>query len=314
MRRCAALLFFVVLVPRAANAQATSGDSARAEALFQESKTLIDAGDYTRACPKLTESYRLDPGAGTLLALALCHERQGKTATAFAQFKESVVLAKKAGRADREKPLLSHLTVVAPEGVGDVVIRRDGVVLARRDWGARAIVDPGVHVVEASAPGKKAFSKTLTVDPITDEKIVKVLLEDDRPAPTPSVPSAPPEGEPASPPADKKRIAGFVVGGVGIIGLGVGTVFGVKALGKNSDAKALCANPSACNNPDAVQLSHDAGTAANISNVALLVGLAGLGIGTYLVLTSGPPTAAQVTVAPAGWRDGGGISVRGLWF
>ena len=57
---------------------AHAGDAATAEALFREGRTLMDAGNYTAACPKLAESYAQDAATGTLLALGMCQERASR--------------------------------------------------------------------------------------------------------------------------------------------------------------------------------------------------------------------------------------------
>ena len=44
-----------------------------AESLFREGKRLSSEKKFSEACPKFEESYRLDPGLGTLLNLATCH-------------------------------------------------------------------------------------------------------------------------------------------------------------------------------------------------------------------------------------------------
>src|SRR5262245_38278640 len=63
-------------------------DAAAAEVLFEAGKNLMERGDYAAACPKFEESYRLDPATGALFALALCHERAGKIATAWVEYME----------------------------------------------------------------------------------------------------------------------------------------------------------------------------------------------------------------------------------
>src|SRR5689334_19349942 len=87
----------------AADVRAEGGDRVAAESVFQDGKRLMAAGKYAEACPKFETSQRLDPGVGTLLNLADCYEKVGRTATAWATFLEAASGSKAAGNAAREK-------------------------------------------------------------------------------------------------------------------------------------------------------------------------------------------------------------------
>ncbi|MBM4364335.1 MAG: hypothetical protein FJ104_16770, partial [Deltaproteobacteria bacterium] len=66
-----------------------------------------------------------------------------------------------------------------------VVVKRDGIVVGQAAWGAAAPVDPGEHVVEVTAPGKKPWSATVKVGPDADSQALQVpALEDAAPGST----------------------------------------------------------------------------------------------------------------------------------
>src|SRR5262249_26584812 len=81
---------FLVLVHAPGVARASGNDPAAAEALFREGRAAAQKGDWETACPKLRESQRLDPAAGTLLNLADCEEHRGKVATAWQLYRQVV--------------------------------------------------------------------------------------------------------------------------------------------------------------------------------------------------------------------------------
>ena len=84
MDRLAALATCVALAMTATPARADATDEQKALALrlFDEGRSLMAAGKVAEACPKLEESRRLDPLPGTVLNLAVCHEKQGLAASA----------------------------------------------------------------------------------------------------------------------------------------------------------------------------------------------------------------------------------------
>lgn len=173
------------------------GDVALAEALFQRGKWLLEQGDSAAACPKLAESLRLDKATGTLLALAMCHESEGRLASAWTEYAEVVARASTEGRTDREEaarrsvralePKLSTLTIEVPAAAATAPglhVERDGVALEAPAWSTAVPVDPGRHVVTASAPGRRTWSISVQVGAIADGMRVAVPVLDPQPPAT----------------------------------------------------------------------------------------------------------------------------------
>ncbi|MDB4993424.1 MAG: hypothetical protein JWM74_856, partial [Myxococcaceae bacterium] len=93
------------------------------------------------------------------------------------------------------------------------------------------------------------------------------------------------------------RTLGFIVGGAGIAVLGVGTVFGIMALGQKSDADAACGGsgtvcPDPAKTSDATAKLDDARTSALISTIGIGVGVVAVGVGAYLIFTGGAKPAS----------------------
>lgn len=289
----AALVSTTTLMTTAAYAQKETV----AEALFTEGKRLMSEGKYAEACGKLAESQKLDPGAGSLTALALCHKAEGKLASSWVEFKEVLSLARKDGRKDREQvaqeniaeiePKLSKLRVsLAPDAdIRDLEVRLDDVVLSRAAFGQLLPIDAGPHKVTARAPSRTAFETSVVVEAERDEKTITVPLLHEAPviaSPQPA-PSQPPE-RPVST-SSTQKLVGYGLGGVGLIAAGIGGVFGVRALSLSSDANDVCPQTS-CADASAREKSSDAVTAANLSNVLIGAGVVLVVAGVVLILTS----------------------------
>lgn len=303
----------------AAFAQSSSGDKAAAEALFSEGRRLMEAGRYSDACPKFEASQRLDPGVGTMLNLAECYERTGRTASAWAEFREVISAARAADSADREalarqkasalENKLSRLTItLSPEASAThgIEVRRDGNVVDPAELGSAIPVDPGKHVIEATAPGKaKWFStlelpadgsqSTLTIPPL------EAATESARQPAVTDPNSTPPEPAKANNGSGQK-VAAYVVGGVGIVGLGLGAVFGLQAMSKHDQLKTDCPTYPTCNTGDShiKDLNSSAKSAATLSTVAFIVGGVGVAAGVTLLLTAGPSSSEKSTALVIG--------------
>lgn len=301
----------IVLVswPALARGEDTTRDAAAAQALFDEGKRLMAQGKYTDACVKFEESQRLDPGVGTMLWLADCHAKVGRTATAWALFQEAEALANKTNdpraavaREEAEKlaPQLSRLVVdVPPETqVPGLEVRRDGVVLGRALWNLAVPTDPGGHVVVATAPGKKSWTGRVTLDPGGSVIVTVPALETDavqRPSPPPDRPDAAPK-----PAGRTQTVAGLTLAGLGVVALGVGAGFGLHAAAKKNDSDAHCNDRNVCD-ATGLELRDDAFTAATVSTWAFVGAAVTIAGGLVLYFTAPRPTAtATATVLGGG--------------
>jgi hypothetical protein len=306
-----------LLTPVPAAAQSSDADRALAESLFETGRKLMTEKKYAEACPKLAESFRLDPTTGTLLNLAVCHRDEGRIASAWAEFKDAAALARRDGRADREQfaqeqvaalePRLPRLTISVAGGAEaeGLSVSRDGTALGQPVWGVPIAVDPGKHAIVATAPGRRKWETTIEIGERENKTVTVPALEVDPSAGTTAETGTPPpqptagtgdSGPAPEPGVNKgKRTASYIAFGVGAVGLGVGTIFGINAMSKKSDSDDNCT--PGCNQTG-VDLSEDARTAARISTVGFGVGLVGIGVGTWLLLTSGSaetsPTAAKL--------------------
>ncbi len=209
--------------------------------------------------------------------------------------------------------------------VEGLTITRDGVSVGDPQWGLAVPVDPGPHVVQASATGKKTWQTTITVsDPGSSLTLsVPALVA----LPPETQKSAGGELKPTShPPASHpRRTAGFVTMGVGAAGLIVGSVFGLHAISKNneSDNASDCMGDVCVAGGVGATARSDARTAGNISTVAFAIGGVAVATGLVLVLTDSKkdaPAAGQVSAGAyavsAGayaTRDGAELSLRGIW-
>lgn len=313
----------VLLAVDAAHAKPGPQERAAAEALFREGKKLMAAGSVAEACRRFEESQRIDPQGGTLLAMALCHEKEGRVATAWVEYREAAETAKTAGRTDRVaiaskgaaalEPRLPRLSVTVPKASlqPGLTILRDGQELGQGAWDTAVPVDPGVHEVEASAPGRVSWKEKVEVAE-GEEKKVSIPALQPEPTPASSGSALPPE----PPPKRSVPTGTWIAGGIGVAALGVGSLFGLRAISRRGESDEHCRG-SLCD-PTGVELNDEAKKAAVVSNVAFGVGAVGVGVAAYLFFTRGSGDARREArrpirvVAVPGAREAA-IVVDGTW-
>jgi len=324
--------------PSVAAAQASSADKALAEALFDRGLTLMRQGQFEEAAAQLEQSQAIERGIGTLLYLAECYEKLGRTASAWAMFREAASAARAENQADRARagtaraerlePILSRLTVLVPHAgtTPGLIVKRNGQVVPAVAFGVALPTDPGAQLIEASAPGRLPWSVTITLPAGASSVHVDVPnLAIDPQVVQPSAAANPTlAGGVGSPPpaaprpaleaqadggggATWQRPLGLSLIGAGVVAIGVGSYFGARAISKNTDLERAC--PQTVCDVAYRSLQDDAESAAAWST-ALFVG-GGVLAATGAVLFITAPRERALSVAVNARREGAELRFSG---
>ena len=327
----AALFILIAPFATAGVARAQAEDQATARALFEQARGLMKAGQYAAACPKLEAARKLYTSAGILLNLADCHEKIGKTATAWTEFGEAVTVAARSNRpedadeAARRKaalePSLARIVIRVATPTPGLVVKRDGAILADATWGLSLPVDPGAHSVNADAPGFESWStsitiaaagKTETID-VPELKPSAVAGTAAKPADASAAPAAGGAGSlqvTATPEARSSNVLPWTLVGAGAaVAIGGGVLMLVES-GRASTARTN-------NDPAAWDATQ---TPWKIGLVGALVGVASAATGGVLLAMHGKDAgsasgSSSSSVHAFTWVSGGagGVALTGSW-
>jgi serine/threonine-protein kinase len=297
MARLLVPLLVSMLLAWPAHAQLDSEKKATADALFDEAKGLLLAGETEKACKKLEASVAVLVQLGTRLNLADCYEKIGRLASAWAEFRGAAAMAAKLGdrrepyardRSATLEPRLARLTITAAPAL-ELRVTRDEIVVLPALLDTAVPVDPGRHVIVATAPGHKTWQTTVEVRREGETLTVQIpVLE-----PQPEAPELPRAETPPPTPEEARRtrhIIAFSVGGAGIAALGVGTVFSLGARSSWNDSRSHCNASNECDDTG-FSLVQDAQSKGTLATVLIGVGAAAVGAGVILYLTA--PTVEE---------------------
>jgi hypothetical protein len=317
-RTAAALLWAGAIVLTAGIAAADDGasgskkaDPAAAEALFNEGRKLLKQGLVDAACPKFAESYRLDPALGSLLNLASCHEKQGRIASAWGEFRDAEQEAAREGDRKRQlfaaqkvralEPRLPKLKIVAVDPPPGMIVRRDEVELSSASLGVEIPVDPGLRMISVEAPGYENWSTDIEV---REKKVAEVSIPaltplPEEPPPAPAAPLVAAPGDEAGE-GDDQRIVGLVLGGVGVASFAAAGIFALLIVERQgyADDPARCPAPNQCTQEgfDAIESARGYAT---ISTITLIAGAVLISAGAVVYLTAPEGEGSEDTVEPA---------------
>ncbi|HTQ04899.1 MAG TPA: hypothetical protein VMI54_13630 [Polyangiaceae bacterium] len=323
------------LVSLAGGARAQASGTV-AEALFRDAQKLLADGHVHEACEKFAASQKADPALGTRLNLAVCHEREGRSATAWLEFSEVASLAQKAGDSAREKyaaarlnkiePTLHKVTLDADAPADGIVLVLDGTNVAPSAFGVAIPVDPGDHELRATAPGRAPWSThfTTSAEPGTERITVPELAPAQAPPPAPppaAAPLAPPQN-PVPPPSAPPEPSGggldlrhgliYGSAAVAAVGIGAGIYFGVSTANHASKRDALCAPGVACYDQRAFDEHHAAEVAQRWMLVTGGIGLVAAGAAAALLVVPLTTENQRAEVHASPWFAPGALGATAV--
>jgi serine/threonine-protein kinase len=259
--------------------------------------------------------------------LGECYKQAGRTASAWAIFREAASKADAAGESDRARTgkkradelegTLSRVTFEVAEeneAIEDLVVRQGDRPVNRALWGTAIPVDPGQLKVVAEAPGYETWETTVLIGEggsgatLTVPPLVKLPEEV---APPPEEP-APVVGETQTTvtpldvkkPGSTQKTVGLVLAGIGVVGVGVGGAFGILAMQSESDAGEFCKGATCEPETDGIALTNKARDRALISTIGFAAGGALLAGGLTLYFTA--PKKQEVAALELAPLAGGG--------
>ena len=256
-------------------------DKASAKASWQQGKKLASQKKFDDAVAALGDADRLDPKAQYKLDLARALEGAGKLVEALEvtdaiakldepNSKQIKVAAQKL--ASGVEPRVPSIAVDVG-GVEGATATIDGESVKIGDAVKR---DPGAHEVKAEAPSYQAATKSVTVG--EGEKVtVKLVLQ-------PGATMTASNDEPEKKHGGNMWPAGISFG-VGAVGIGLGTVFGILAFKATSDVQSHCKG-NVCPKSQEGNIK-TARTDGNVSTAGFVIGGVGLAAGIVLALTVG---------------------------
>jgi hypothetical protein len=310
--------------PSSADVAPPASDVATAGELFRQGRVAFEAKDFPTARARLMESARLNPRVGTFISLAECEEVEGLLASARAHWQQAVDLGTAQGdaRADFARqhlasidPRVPRMTLRLPaDAPPGTTVRVDETDLGTASVGLALPAEVGPHVVLVLAPGLEPSRAEVV---LAEGESREVTLEIGRPLPPPAPAAVP---APASPAPDSGtrthvplRIASYAVMGLALVGAGVGSYFGVKAIdGKEPPG---CTG-NRCNGPGATIRDAAIGD-GNVATVLFVTSGALLATGAALWFFSRPtsttPARTAIEWTPAIDARGASVVARVRW-
>jgi PEGA domain len=331
---CGIPVLGLVLCAVPAMAHAQPKQKAEAQRHYERGLSLVKAHTYGEAIAEFNQAYDLGQDFAVLYDIGQAYvaidqpvfavdamrkylEQGGKR---IAQSKRNVV------EAEISKQESRIATIVVHASVAGAALRVDGADMGKAPATNDIRVSAGAHLIGVSADGYRSWEKRLELLG-GEHKTVEASLELDQPTaartsamPVAAVPSPGAESSAvvatAPRPLSMERKLAYALGGVSVLALTLGSVYGARAISKRHDSDNFC--PQNQCSQAGVDLNNQAQSAARISDITLGVGLVSAAAAVYLWLrpahSEAPSASAQgprllATIGP----EHAGLAWGGTW-
>ncbi|PIE06200.1 MAG: hypothetical protein CSA75_00735 [Sorangium cellulosum] len=290
-------------------------DPVAASELFTQGREMLKEGDLNKACGLFAESLRFDPAVGTILNLAECEQRRGHLALALYQWQQAINLAQATHderehfareRHDALKPKVPTLTVLlAPDAPDGTIVIREGLLLTAASLGRPLPVNPGEQHVTVKAPGHQEARITINLSEGQHKVITAQPGARVNSRPKPRVPKS------TEPDDSTGTTWAYIFGGVGAAGIVAASISGVMLMHNKKTLDAHCDDQNRCDSTG-LDAADSSKTLVPINTIAWAVGIAGLGAGAYLFVSSTPSGSTRPDAAR--WRTPGAyVQLNGIF-
>jgi hypothetical protein len=329
----------LLLIATSALAEPDTATKAKARDMGLKGLTLYDNGDYAGALGQFDPAYAMYPAPTLGVYSARALAKLGRLTEASERYLQvsRMTLPKDASEqfrqaqtdAENERAALiqriPRLRVeVAGGGEQATTVSVDGKTVAATDLTSGVTLNPGAHDVRGQR-GQDVVSMNVALQE-GETKTVTLEFKSEAPPVEPPPPVAPVTPATTPPPmaplrdsfpasgqdtGSGKRTVGWVLLGIGGVGVGVGAVTGLLASNKKTDLEKVC-HPDVSHCPESARTEVDEyNTQRTVSTIGFIAGGVGLAGGALLLLTApsarGNERAAHVTP----WVGVGSLGMRG---
>ncbi len=281
-----------------AGAQDEEDPVKQARMMFHQGLELEQAGNWAGALRMFRDVSQVKMTPQVRFHIALCEENLGKLVAALGGYELALAEADSVGesfRVEVEEKIaavrgrIPKLIIERGDGAEAAQVELDGVLLGSSSIGVDVPVDPGPHVVTATAPGFEDFSTTIDLAEEATQTVTLTLAKTE----VAPVEEEPVEEEPEPPPPEQQFpiVPVSLIGGGGVLLVGSGAMLLMRSAALN-DFRSLCPG-DLC--PPRSQLSDEdqdeieksrarVATYGALSPVLAVAGVGAAGVGVFLLV------------------------------